>query len=122
VRGRYRRLCRQRGRGRMARLTWTHAGVVWAADLAWPPEVVEGRYARLLSVRDLASGMQLAWRPASGESAAETCAVLTSLFGEHGAPLVLKMDNGPAFHSEELERMLSPQGVAVLYSPAYTPS
>jgi hypothetical protein len=122
VRGRYRRLCRQRGRGRMARLTWTQTGVVWAADFAWPPEVIEGRYPRLLSVRDLASGMQLAWRPVSGESAAETCGVLTGLFGEHGAPLVLKMDNGPAFRSEELERMLSPQGVAVLYSPAYTPS
>lgn len=122
VRGRYRRLCRQRGRGRMARLTWTQAGVVWAADFAWPPEVIEGRYPRLLSVRDLASGMQLAWRPVSGESAAETCSVLNGLFGEHGAPLVLKMDNGPAFHSEELEKMLSPRGVAVLYSPAYTPS
>src|SRR5262249_21352989 len=115
LRGRYRRLCRQRGRERMARLTWTQAGVVWAADVAWPPEVIEGRYPRLLSVRDLASGMQLAWRPVRGESAAETRGVLTGLFGEHGAPLVLKMDNGPAFHSEELERMLSPQGVAVLY-------
>jgi hypothetical protein len=122
LRGRYRRLCWQRGRGRMARLTWTQAGVVWAADFAWPPEVIEGRYPRLLSVRDLASGMQLAWRPVGGESAAETCGVLTGLFREHGAPLVLKMDNGPAFRSEELARMLSPYGVAVLYSPAYTPS
>jgi Integrase core domain len=122
LRGRYRRLCRQRGRGRMARLTWTPAGVVWAADFAWPPEWIDGRYARLLSVRDLASGMQLAWRPVSGESAAETCQVLTGLFQEHGAPLVLKMDNGPAFRSDELERMLSPYGVLVLYSPAYTPS
>jgi len=106
----------------MARLTWTPAGVVWAADFAWPPQWIEGRYARLLSVRDLASGMQLAWRPVVGESAAETCAVLTGLFREQGAPLVLKMDNGPAFRSDELERMLSPYGVVVLYSPAYTPS
>jgi transposase InsO family protein len=103
------------------RLTWTQAGVVWAADFTWPPEIIEGRYARLLSVRDLASGMQLAWRPVSGESAAETCGVLTGLFAEHGAPLVLKFDNGPAFRSEELESMLSPYGVLVLYSPAYTP-
>lgn len=87
----------------MARLTWTQAGVVWAADFAWPPEVIEGRYPRLLSVRDLASGMQLAWQPVSGESAAETCSVLRGLFGEHGAPVVLKMDNGPAFRSEEFD-------------------
>jgi transposase InsO family protein len=122
LRGRYRRMVRQRGRGRMARLTWVQAGVVWAADFAWPPEVIEGRYPRLLAVRDLASGMQLAWRPVLGESAAETCGVLTRLFEEHDAPLVLKMDNGPAFRSEELERMLSPYGVAVLYSPVHTPS
>ncbi len=122
LRGRYRRLCRQRGRGRMARLTWTQAGVVWAADFAWPPEVIEGRYPRLLSVRDLASGMQLAWQPVTGESAAQACSVLTSLFREHDAPLVLKMDNGPAFRSNELERELSHYGVAALYSPAYTPS
>jgi hypothetical protein len=64
----------------------------------------------------------LAWQPVSSESAAKTCGVLRGLFGEHGAPLVLKLDNGPAFHSEELASMLSPQGVAVLYSPAYTPS
>jgi hypothetical protein len=66
--------------------------------------------------------MQLAWQPVSGESAVETCGVLRGLFAEHGAPVVLKMDNGPAFRSEELARMLSPQGVAVFYSPAYTPS
>jgi transposase InsO family protein len=113
---------RERERGRMARLTWTQAGVVWAADFAWPPEGIEGRYPRQLAVRDLASGMQLAWRPVSGESAAETCGVLRSLFDAHGAPVVLKMDNGPAFRSEELERILSPQGVEVLYSPVYTPS
>jgi transposase InsO family protein len=93
-----------------------------AEKFAWPPEVIAGRYPRLLAVRDLASGMQLAWRPVSGESAAETCSVLTSLIAEHGAPLVLKMDNGPAFGSEELASMLSPYGVQVLYSPANTPS
>jgi hypothetical protein len=32
------------------------------------------------------------------------------------------MDNGPAFRGEELENMLSPYDVVVLYSPAYMPS
>jgi hypothetical protein len=73
LRDRYRRVARDRQRGRLARLTWTRPGVVWAADFAWPPAAIEGRYPRLLSVRDLASGVQLAWQPAAGETAAAAC-------------------------------------------------
>jgi len=94
---------------------------VWAADFAWPPAAIEGRYPRLLSVRDLASGVQLAWRPAAGETAAAACSVLADLFREHGAPLVLKVDNGAAFDSAELRKVLSQHGVEGLYSPPYTP-
>jgi hypothetical protein len=121
LRQRYRRLYRQRQRRRLARLSWTQAGVVWAADFTWPPAPIEGRYPRVFAVRDLASGMQLAWRPVTGESAAETSSILAGLFAEHGAPLVLKLDNGPAFHAQQLGQLLAPQGVVVLYSPAYTP-
>lgn len=121
LRGRYRRMLRDQKRGRLARLCWTRPGAVWAADFAWPPEVIEGRYPRLVSVRDLASGMQLAWQPSAGEAADSACAVLGRLFREHGAPLVLKLDNGPAFLSAALERLLSQNGVEVLHSPRYTP-
>lgn len=121
LRDRYRRIVRDRLRGRLARLTWTRPGAVWAADFAWPPAAIEGRYPRLLSVRDLASGVQLAWQPATGETAAQACAVLAGLFREHGAPLVLKVDNGAAFNSAELQELLWQQGVQGLYSPAYTP-
>jgi transposase InsO family protein len=65
--------------------------------------------------------MQLAWQPAAGEAAAAACAVLAGLFREHGPPLVLKVDNGPAFDSAELRKVLSQSGVEGLYSPAYTP-
>jgi transposase InsO family protein len=121
LRGRYRRIVRDRRRGRLARLTWTRAGTVWAADFTWPPAAIEGRYARLLSVRDLASGLQLAWQPVVAETAAWVAGVLTGLFREHGAPLVLKVDNGAAFDSQELQRVLSHHGVEVLYSPKATP-
>jgi len=121
LRDRYRRVLRDRKRRRLAHLTWTRPGAVWAADFAWPPAAIEGRYPRLLSVRDLASGMQLAWQPATGETAAASCAVLAGLFREHGAPLVLKIDNGAAFRSDELRNVLSRHGVEGLYSPAYTP-
>jgi transposase InsO family protein len=121
LRDRYRRVVRDRRRGRLARLTWTRPGAVWAADFAWPPAAIDGRYPRLLSVRDLASGVQLAWQPAAGETAAQACAVLADLFREHGPPLVLKVDNGAAFDSAELQKLLWQHGVEGLYSPAYTP-
>jgi hypothetical protein len=121
LRARYRRVAQDRRRGRLARLTWTRPGTVWAADFAWPPAAVEGRYPRLLSVRDLASGAQLAWQPSADESAAAACAALAGLFREHGAPLVLKVDNGSAFDSAALGKLLSQHGVHTLYSPAYTP-
>jgi transposase InsO family protein len=121
LRDRYRRVAQDKQRGRLARLTWTRPGAVWAADFAWPPAAIEGRYPRLLSVRDLASGVQLAWRPAAGETAAAACSVLADLFREHGAPLVLKVDNGAAFDSAELRKVLSQHGVEGLYSPPYTP-
>jgi transposase InsO family protein len=121
LRDRYRRVVQDQRRGRRARLTWTRPGTVWAADFAWPPAAIEGRYPRLLSVRDLASGVQLAWQPTAGETAAAACAVLAGLFREHGAPLVLKVDNGAAFDSAALHKLLSQHGVQGLYSPPYTP-
>jgi transposase InsO family protein len=121
LRDRYRRVAQDRRRGRLARLTWTRPGAVWAADFSRPPAAVEGRYPRLLSVRDLASGVQLAWQPAAGETAAAACAVLAGLFREHGAPLVLKADNGSAFGSAALRGLLSRHGVQGLYSPPYLP-
>jgi transposase InsO family protein len=121
LRDRYRRVLHDQRRRRLARLTWTRPGTVWAADFAWPPTAIEGRYPRLLSVRDLASGVQLVWQPAAGETAAAACAVLAGLFREHGAPLVLKVDNGAAFDSVELRTVLLQYGVQGLYSPPYTP-
>ena len=121
LRDRYRRVLHDQRQGRLARLTWTRPGAVWAADFAWPPAAIEGRYPRLLSVRDLASGTQLAWQPTAGETAATACAVLAGLFHEHGAPLVLKVDNGAAFDSVELRTVLLQHGVQGLYSPPYTP-
>src|SRR5262249_36036101 len=121
LRDRYRRVVRDQQRGRLARLTWTRPGAVWAADFAWPPAAIEGRYPRLLSVRDLASGVQLAWQPAADETAATAGAALANLFHEHRGPLVLKVDNGAAFGNDALQKLLWQHGVQGLYSPAYTP-
>jgi hypothetical protein len=94
---------------------------VWAADFAEPPAAVEGTFSRLLAVRDLASGCQLLWLPVADESAQTAAAALAALFRQHGAPLVLKTDNGSAFISGEVHELLRPWAVWPLFAPPLTP-
>src|SRR5262249_37199009 len=107
--------------GRLAVLSWLRVGAVWAADFSWPPHPVEGRYPRMLSVRDLASGYQLCWRPVSGETAEVAAGVLAGPFIEHGPPLVLKTDNGSGLRAAGVQTLLEAHRVQVLFSPARTP-
>ena len=103
------------------RLTWHKPGRVWAVDHSHPPNLVEGWGAAMLSVRDLASGMQLAWQPVADETADTTVAALAALFDEHGPPLVLKSDNGSAFKSEDVQTRLAQHRVLWLPSPPHAP-
>jgi transposase InsO family protein len=48
--------------------------------------------------------------------------VLRNLFEEHGAPLVIKSDNGPAFRAQASKEFLSDWGVLPLFSPPYRAS
>jgi transposase InsO family protein len=118
---RYRRAWHRRRRLLTRVLHWTRPGAVWAIDFAEPPQPVEGAFARLLAVRDLASGYQLLWLPVPDESSAAAAAALASLFRQHGPPLVLKSDNGSAFLSGEVEALLAGWGVWPLFSPPRTP-
>jgi transposase InsO family protein len=102
-------------------LTWTTPGTVWAIDHTQPPQPVDGVYRQILAVRDLASGMQLAWTPVLDATAQEAALVLTSLFSQHGPPLVLKSDNGSAFISQKFHELLDAWHVTPLFSPPRTP-
>jgi hypothetical protein len=114
---------RRAGRARFAaRLRWEQAGAVWAIDYADPPEPVDGRHKAVVSIRDLASGLQLAWLPVVAATADETIAVLEDLFRKYGPPLVLKADNGSPFTAERTRALLARWAVVPLYSPRYTPS
>jgi transposase InsO family protein len=121
LQGRYRRYILATHRRSVERLCWTLAGRVWAMDHAQPPEPIDGRFPRLLAVRDLASGMQLAWLPVEDETAETTAAVLTLLFTQHGPPLVLKSDNGSPFISHLLYELLERWQVVPLFSPLQMP-
>jgi transposase InsO family protein len=102
-------------------LTWHMPGRVWAMDHAKPLQPIDDVYESLFAVRDLASGMQLAWLPVPDETAETTIAALQALFREHGPPLVLKSDNGPAFKSEDVAELLADWSVVPLRSPPVTP-
>jgi transposase InsO family protein len=119
---RSRRVAQRRRRRLVRTLHWARPNAVWAADFSMPPRPVEGCFDRLLAVRDLASGVQLLWLPVADESAPTACAALEGLFREHGAPLVLKSDNGSAFASAEFKALLAGWQVRHLFSPPLTPS
>ena len=117
----YWRVYRQHNRVVLEELTWHSPGRVWAMDHTKAPTPVDGIYPKILAVRDLASGMQLAWLPVPDETADTTSKALHALFMEHGAPLVLKSDNGSAFKSGLLKALLSEWGVTPMRSPPRTP-
>lgn len=103
-------------------LEWRGAGRVWAGDYSQTPCRIEGRYDRLMLVRDLGSEMQLLAQPGTSEGAEPSCAALEALFEEEGAPLVLKLDNGSGFIAGRTRALLGRYGVLVLHSPPWTPS
>lgn len=119
---RCRSLYRRRNRWLVHTLRWTSPGTVWAADFTEPPAPVDGLYGRLLLVRDLASGRQLLALPCHGEGAGLVVTALRLLFRLYGPPLVLKMDNGSAFISGEVETLLREHRVCALFSPPGTPA
>ncbi len=118
---RYRRIWRHRHRAALHVLRWTVPGAVWAIDFAQSPQPIDGVFPYLLAVRDLASGLQLAWQPVTALTAHVARLTLTPLFLAHGAPLVLKIDNGSAFRADDFLAFLGQFGVTALFSPAYTP-
>jgi transposase InsO family protein len=121
VKEHYRSVVARWRRRSLARLEWTQPGRVWAIDHAQPPLTMDHKYDYLLSVRDLGSGLQLAWEPIRRADADTTIDLLSRLFAEHGPPLVLKSDNGKALTQGGIPALLSAHGVTPLISPVYRP-
>jgi transposase InsO family protein len=103
-------------------LHWQRPGTVWAMDFAEAPCLIDGRYRYLLAVRDLASGYQLLWQPVAAPTAAVVMDELVLLFARHGAPWLLKTDNGSAFIADTLRWYFHRSGVAQLFSPPRNPA
>jgi transposase InsO family protein len=118
---RARRICRKKNQRLLHVLHWHRPGAVWAVDFAQPPFPVDGIYPQILAVRDLASGCQLLWMGMPRADEQSTRDALEALFAQHGAPLVLKSDNGSAFIALELGEFLESQGLTRLLSPPARP-
>jgi transposase InsO family protein len=117
----YRRLWRERNREPLRVLDWPVVGRVWAIDYTGPLPPVDGLYPHLLAVRDLSSGMQLLWRPLEAANGDNAAAALERLFAVHGAPLVLKTDNGGPFGCPAVQDLLGEHQVETLFSPPRWP-
>jgi putative transposase len=102
-------------------LHWPVPGTVWAMDFTEARQPIDGCFSWLFAVRDLASGMQLAWRPVADLTVDTVLPELTLLFTVYGAPLVLKSDNGSAFRAERFKALLRRWQVWPLYSPPGAP-
>ncbi len=105
----------------MTRLCWTTPGTVWAMDFTKPESLIDGKFVRVLVVRDLASGYTLLALPCMGEDSDTVLTGLQSLFELHGAPLVIKSDNGSAFAENRVQALLAEKNVLQLFSPPYYP-
>ena len=103
-------------------LEWDRPGAIWAMDFTHPPRLIDGAFPAILNVVDLGSRQQLCWLPVEHEDSATLQDVLGKLFKEHGAPLVIKSDNGPAFRAQATKEMLSDWRVFPLFSPPYLAS
>ena len=118
---RYRRLWQLKHTQVQHVLRWPTPGIVWAMDFTEAPHPIDGVYPYLLAVRDLASGQQLLWLPLTTADADQTSVALLPLFLLHGAPLVLKTDNGSPFCAAITQKFFQDWQVIPLFSPPACP-
>jgi transposase InsO family protein len=122
---RYRAVWRARHQEHRRVLHWQTPGRVWAADFTeskhLAPDLAPRGSGYVLAVRDLASGYMVAWEPLPNLTEQVTHEVLARLVALHGAPLILKVDNGSAFRAERFLGLLEASGVIALYSPPACP-
>jgi len=102
-------------------LRWRRTARVWAMDFTDPPMPVEGKYPKILVIRDLASGYMLLALPCLDATEAAVKDALVALLREADAPLVLKTDNGSHFTGKEIRELLAARGIVHLVSPPGTP-
>lgn len=97
------------------RIEWSQPATVWAMD----PGQQNGRHWNLVS--DLSSRFRFELFAAARLPARTIAGQLSELFARHGAPLVLKRDNGSNLTDSEVDELLAAHGVIALNSPPHYP-
>ncbi len=104
------------------RIHWDVPGMVWSMDDARNHALAQHPFGHIHLLQDLGSRYKLNVLGhdlmAQGERVAEN---LDSLFGQYGAPLFLKRDNGPNLNHHLVNAVLEDYGVIPLNSPPYYP-
>lgn len=111
----------RRGGTLCARLMWARPGSVWALDWTDPETVIDGTFEKILVVRDLASGQNLLSLPCAAEDGRLAARELEVLIRRHGAPAILKSDNGKSLRCGEVALVLALHGILALVSPPRAP-
>ena len=103
----------------------THAPGELGVEKKWSRLAIDVTHYRgvpFLTMVDCGPGRHVVWREMRGESAAEICREMDSLFYERGPVDELLMDNARAFQSEEMKQMLERWGVVPYYRAAHRAS
>ena len=116
-----RRLARRRAR-ELAACWWPVVGAVWAMDHTHLAARLADGTRETLVVRDMTSGMLFATSPARLHHGPEVAAELALLILEHGAPLVIKCDNGSMLICQHVRAVCEAWGIVLLRSPVQCPS
>jgi hypothetical protein len=110
---------RQEKQASKQRLRWKQPNLVWAIDATEYARDGQGKRLWVHAVKDLASRYQLEPLTALESGGVAVAAHLERLFRSHGAPLLLKRDNGSVFNHHAVNEVLARWGVIPLNSPAY---
>jgi hypothetical protein len=99
----------------MKRLQWLWTGLAWSID------ATEYDDCQITAVQDLASRYQLQPLVTSKLDGRQIAGHLEALFRQHGAPLLLKRDNGSPFNNQYVDEVLARYWVLPLNNPPHFP-
>lgn len=108
-------------RQQMKRITWKEPNLCWAIDATEYGRDELGRKLYIVATRDLASRYYFEPLVTLSTTGVAVTEHVRALFRRHGAPLVLKRDNGSPFKNESLDTLLAEACVIPLTSPANYP-
>ena len=112
----------QQKRRRKHRVEWKQPNLVWAIDATEYQRDGQGQRLWVHAIKDLASRYHHEPLTVLESKGSDVAAHLEKLFREHGAPLLLKRDNGSVFNNQAVDDVLARWGVIPLNSPTYYPS